>query len=79
MAEIMYCSTYGSDDPTRATFPFVAALGAIEAGHEARLVLMGEAVTLMKEPVVNAVHGVGWPPLSDLWTKVVGKGIPVHV
>jgi hypothetical protein len=33
MAAILYYSSYGSDDPTRATRPFVAALGALEVGQ----------------------------------------------
>lgn len=79
MADILYVSTYGSDDPTRATFPFVSALGAIEAGHKAQIVLMGEAVNLMKDVIAESVHGVGWPPLKDLWQRTVESKIPVHV
>ena len=43
MATILYSSTYGTDDPTRATLPFLGALGAIEAGHQAQILLQGEA------------------------------------
>ena len=35
MASILFQATYGSDDPTRATMPFIGANGAIEAGHQA--------------------------------------------
>ena len=79
MASILYCSTYGSDDPTRATFPFVAAIGAAEEGHSAQIVLMGEAVMLMKDAVADSVHGVGWPPLKDLLAKTFEKKIPLHI
>lgn len=43
MATILYVGTYGSDDPTRASLPFHAAIGAIEAGHQPQIALMGEA------------------------------------
>jgi hypothetical protein len=33
MATILYYSSYGSDDPTRATLLFGAALGALEVGQ----------------------------------------------
>ncbi len=79
MAEILYVSTYGSDDPTRATFAFVAALGAVDAGHKPSIVLMGEAVTLMKGILADAVHGVGWPPLKDLWQRAIEHQIPAYV
>jgi hypothetical protein len=33
MSTILYTSTYGSNDPTRSTHAFLAAVGAVEAGH----------------------------------------------
>lgn len=53
MATILYVSTCGSDDPTRATLPFVAALGAVTAGHRPQIMLAGEATYLMKDFVVE--------------------------
>ena len=79
MATILYVSTYGSDDPTRATLPFVAALGAIEAGHKADIFLAGEATYLMKGMVADQVHGVGWPPLKELLPKAVAQGVNFYV
>ena len=79
MATILYTSSHGTDDPTRATIPFVGALGAIEAGHEAELVLLGEATYLMKDHAVEHVDGVGWPPLRELWPQIIEHGIPVFV
>lgn len=76
---ILYVSTHGSDDPTRAGFPFVFAKGAVEAGHQPTIFLAGEAGYLLQESVANAVHGVGWPPLSELWESVAQNKIPVHV
>ncbi len=46
MAKILFVGTHGTDDPTRATFPFMEAKGAIEAGHETGIILMMEAVPL---------------------------------
>ncbi len=34
MAKVLFVGTHGTDDPTRATFPFMEAKGVIEAGHE---------------------------------------------
>jgi len=79
MATILYLSTYGSDDPTRATLPFVAALGAVEAGHKTQILLAGEAVYLMKSYIVEHMHGVGWPPLKELFQKAIDNGIPFYV
>ena len=36
MASILYIGTHGTNDPTDATFPFLLAKGAIDAGAEGR-------------------------------------------
>jgi predicted peroxiredoxin len=79
MATILYASSFGSDDPTRATLPFVAATGAIEAGHEPQMVLLGEATYLAKPEVAEQIHGVGFSPLPELRSKIVDHGVPVYV
>jgi hypothetical protein len=60
--KIMIKSAWGSDDPTKAAFPFSHAHALAEAGHEVRIFLLGEAVGLMRRPVAEAVVPVGWPP-----------------
>lgn len=66
MAKLLYIGTHGTDDPTRATFPFLMAKGAIEAGHEAGIILMGDAAPLIKDSIAAQIQGVGVPPLKDL-------------
>jgi len=79
MATILFASTFGSDDPTRATLPLVAANGAVEAGHTPQLFLAGEATYLMKDVVADQVHGVGWPPFKELLEKIIAHGVPIFV
>ena len=79
MARILYVGTAGSDDPTRAGFPFNFALGALEAGHQPEIFLAGEAAYLMKDDVAAAVLPVGMPPLREMLDKVVSAGVPLHV
>jgi uncharacterized protein involved in oxidation of intracellular sulfur len=79
MATILYTSTYGTDDPTRATLPFLGALGAVEAEHQAQILLQGEATFLMKDFLAKQIHGVGWPPLTELLAKVIAQNIPIYV
>ncbi len=77
--KILYTGTHGSDDPTRAGFPFIFAKGAIEAGHEPVIFLAGDATYLLKEELAAATQGVGWPPQSELWKEMVKSKVPVHV
>src|SRR5439155_1352691 len=55
MARILYVGTSGTDDPTRAGFPFNFALGAVEAGHAPEIFIAGEAAYLVKQEIASAV------------------------
>jgi predicted peroxiredoxin len=79
MAKILYLGTSGSDDPTRAGFPFQWALGARDAGHDAEIFLAGEAAYLMKNTVADAVMPVAMPPLRELIDEVVAQRVLVFV
>jgi predicted peroxiredoxin len=78
MSKILVKSAWGSDDPTKAAFPFLHANALAEAGHEVRIFLLGEAVSLMRTPVANAVVPVGWPPVAETLDATVKLRIPIH-
>ena len=78
MGKLLFVGTYGSDDPTRASMPFIVASGALDAGHEPAIVLMGEAVYLGNDEVVDALQGVGFPPLRLLVDKALDNGVPIY-
>ncbi len=75
--KIMMKSAWGSDDPTKAAFPFLHGLALAEAGHEVQIFLLGEATSLMRKSTANAVVPVGWPALSETMEKISAKHIPV--
>ena len=75
--KVMMKSAWGSDDPTRASFPFLHGLALADAGHEVQIFLTGEATYLMRRPTINAIIPVGWPALSETLEKIVAKRIPV--
>ena len=77
--KVLVKSAWGSDDPTKAAFPFLHANALAEAGHEAQIFLLGEGVSLMRAPVAGAVVPVGWPPLAEILDKTITLGIPIHV
>src|ERR1700758_4676348 len=53
--KIMMKSAWGSDDPTKAAFPFLHGHALAEAGHEVQIFLLDEAVSLMRRSVAKAV------------------------
>ncbi len=75
---IMMKSAWGSDDPTKAAFPFLHGLALSEAGHTVQIFLLGEAVSLMRKSVAAAVVPVGWPPLAETMTKVSARKVQIY-
>ena len=78
MAKLLFIGTYGTDDPTRATMPFVGAVGALMKGHEPTVLLMGESVYMLRGNVFDHVHGVGFPPLRELVDKILVAKVPLY-
>lgn len=79
MAKILSVATHATDNPTKSTLAFVTAVGAIGAGKEVSIALLGEGAYLAKEAIAKSVHGVGFPPLSELIEKVVAAKVRVYV
>lgn len=69
----------GSENPTRANFPFVWAAALKEAGNDVRIELAGDATVLMRKAVSNSVTPVGWPPFKEALARVIELKIPIYV
>src|ERR1700749_3638471 len=76
--KVLMKSAWGSDDPTKAAFPFSHGLALAEAGHEVQIYLLGEAVVLLRKVVAEAVTPVGWPKVSETLDKVAARHIPIY-
>ena len=79
MAKILAIATHATDDPTKSSLAFITAVGALGAGKEVEIALLGEAVYLAKEAVANSVQGIGFPSLAELIETVVKGNVPVYV
>ena len=79
MAKLLITSTHGTDDPTRASFPFHIAKGAVEAGQEVAIVLAGDSPVILKQSAREAILGVGMPSLKDLFQFAVGNNVRVYI
>lgn len=76
--KILFKTAWGSDDPTKAAFPFSHALVLSEAGHEVQIYLLGEAVVLMRKVVADAVTPVGWPPVGEFLNKLKTRNVQIY-
>jgi uncharacterized protein involved in oxidation of intracellular sulfur len=79
MASELFIGLHGSEDPTKATFPFLMAVGALDAGQQTAIVLLGDAVVLMNSAVAENVQGVGFPPLKEVMAKVLAAKVPIYI
>ena len=74
---ILMRSSWGTDEPTRASFVFDHGLVLADAGHDVQIFLTHDATALMRKATVDAVKPIGWPPLNETMAKVVAKRIPI--
>lgn len=79
MAKILSVATHATDDPTKATLAFITAVGALGAGKEVEVALLGEGVYIAKEAIAKTIHGVGFPPLAELIEKIIKANVRVYV
>ena len=79
MATFIISGSRGTDDPTMATLPFMAAKVAKEQGHEVVLWLWNESVTLGRKGTADHVTGVNLTPLKELLAAVQAANIPIWV
>jgi len=79
VATFIISGSRGTDDPTMATLPFMAAKTAKEQGHDVVLWLWNEAVTLGRKGVADHVTGVNLTPLKELLAAVQAAGVTIWV
>lgn len=79
MSSFIISGSRGSDDPTMATLPFIAAKAAKEQGHDVVLWLWNEAVTLARKGSAEYIVGVNLTPLRALLEAVQTAGVPIWV
>ena len=72
-------TTWGTDDPTKATIPFHLARGAKQTGLQVRIVLAGDSTDLVRSGVAGTVKGKGVPPLTEVLDFARNNKIPIHV
>ena len=74
---ILMRSSWGTDEPTRASFVFDHGLALADAGHDVQIFLTHDATYLMRKATLETIKPIGWPPLSETMAKVVAKRIPI--
>lgn len=77
--KLVVVSTHGSEDPERATIPFVMATAALAMDAKATVILQANAVTSATKGCYEHVFAVGFDPLKKLVDAFVELGGTVLV
>jgi uncharacterized protein len=72
--KLIFNCTYGSEDPERATLPFIAANVAAAAGQDAVVLCTIEGVRLGVTGGTDGVAYEGIAPLKDVYEEFIGNG-----
>ena len=73
-ARILVHVTHGPEQPTRAALAFLVAKTALDEGHSVSLFLAGDAVQLIRDPVLDNLAGLGTGKLRELYDGIVKGG-----
>jgi predicted peroxiredoxin len=79
MAKLLIQLTKGPEDPTRAALGFLVGRAAAEQGHEVSVFLAGDAVQLLREPVLDSLVGLGTGGLRESYDALVAAGARFYV
>lgn len=79
MAKLFINVTHGPEHPTRAALGFLVGKAAVEAGHDVSLFLAGDAVQLLREPVLDSLVGLGTGSLRDSYDALREGGARFYV
>ena len=79
MAKLLINVTHGPEHPTRAALGFLVGKAAVEEGHEVSLFLAGDAVQLLREPVLDSLVGLGTGSLRESYDALVAGGARLYV
>jgi uncharacterized protein len=74
MAKLLINITHGPEAPTRAALGFLVGRTAVEEGHDVSLFLAGDAVQLLREPVLDSLVGLGTGSLRESYDAIIERG-----
>jgi uncharacterized protein len=79
MAKFLINVTHGPEHPTRAALGFLVGRAAIDEGHDVALFLAGDAVQLLREPVLDHLVGLGTGSLRESFDALRAGGARFYV
>lgn len=78
-ATLLIHITHGPEAPTRAALGFLVARTAVEQGHQVRVFLAGDAVQLLRDPVLDSLAGIGTGKLREHYDVLANAGVRFYL
>jgi predicted peroxiredoxin len=79
VAKLLINITHGPEHPTRAALGFLVGKAAVDEGHEVTVFLAGDAVQLLREPVLDSLVGLGTGSLRESYDALRAAGARFYV
>lgn len=79
MPKLLINLTSGPEHPTRAALGFLLARAGAEQGHDVTIFLAGDAVQLVREPVLDNLVGLGSGSLRESYDAARSAGVRIFV
>jgi predicted peroxiredoxin len=74
MSRLLVHIATGPENATRAALGFLVAKSALAAGHDVDLFLAGDAVGLLRDETLDALHGIGTGSLREHHDALLAGG-----
>ena len=78
MARFLFHVTSGPENTTRMALAFLVAKTAAAQGHDVDVFLGGDAVHVLRDETMDAIHGVGTGSLREHYQALVESGARFH-
>lgn len=78
MGRLLVHLSTGPENATRAALGFLVARTAQAAGHDVDLFLAGDAVALLRDETLDALHGIGTGSLREHHDALVAGGARLY-
>ena len=79
MAKLLIQITSGPNDPNKAILGFLIAKTAIESDHDVNLFLLGDAVYLSEESIIETLNSLGTGSLKEHYNDIINKGFIINL
>ena len=78
MASILFQVTHGPEAQSRVALAFLVARTAVAEGHDVIVFLAAEGVTLLRDPVMDGVTGLGLGNVREHHDAIVAGGGKIY-